>query len=101
MKKKPSPFLVTLRVAGYCALLSTALACFLFSSSTTPEQMILTGVVLALLLILSPVVGFHFGMKRYHAKMQAADRDAQRQRIETLHKHYPASAAVERYIHTH
>lgn len=66
--KKNSPFAVWLRVSGYSALGSLAFSCYLLATSNTLQQFVIACIVTVLLLLLSIVVGFYFGVQRYNDK---------------------------------
>lgn len=68
---KNSPFAVWMRVSGYSSLLSLGFSCYLLTSSSTLQQFVIACVIAVLLLLLSLVVGFYFGVQRYQDKQHA------------------------------
>jgi hypothetical protein len=92
MKNANSPFRVTLRIAGYSALLSMVICSYLFATSTTPQQYMMTAIIAILLMLLSLSIGFYFGMRKLYEK-EDAQREVVRRSI-----HYPARAQFDQKI---
>lgn len=90
MSRSNSPFRIWIRTSSYCSLASLALVCYLFATSTSSAQYLMTVVIAVLLLLLSVCIGFYFGIQRYHDKQQ---RDFMHS---ALNNHYPQRDLFER-----
>jgi len=90
---KNTPFVITCRIAGYGALASLALSCYLFITSTTPAQYMLAALIAVLLLLLSVLVGFYFGLLANRSKQQHRFVEHGKRNV-----HYPAVAQFEQKV---
>ncbi len=97
MKKELSPFRLSLRISGYCLLLSFALDCYLFVTSQRVTDYVLFLVIAVLTALLSVAIGFYCGLRRLHVR-EEAELNA-RQVFHSIH--YPQRSDFEQRANQH